>query len=64
MAEFTKNFPSQVVSDLEKDTYDYGLKVARAIEHEWFDGASSIENFVNPCNAPLEPLPSTVPLIS
>ena len=38
MAEYTKNFPSQVVSDLEKDTYDYGLKVARAIEDEWFNG--------------------------
>jgi len=30
------NFPSQVVSDLEKMSYDYGLKVARAIEQEWF----------------------------
>ena len=30
------NFPSQVVSDAEKISYDYGLKVARAIEHEWF----------------------------
>ena len=27
-------------------------------------GASSIENLVNPCNAPFEPLPSTVPDIS
>jgi len=33
-----KNFPSQVVSDLEKMTEDYGLKVAKAIELEWFDG--------------------------
>ena len=31
------SFPSQVVSDLEKDTLDYGLKVARAIEAEWFN---------------------------
>jgi hypothetical protein len=30
------SFPSQVVSDLEKDTLEYGLKVARAIESEWF----------------------------
>ena len=29
-------FPSQVVSDLEKMSYDYGLKVAKAIETEWF----------------------------
>ena len=30
-------FPSQVVSDLEKISYDYGLKVAKAIQNEWFD---------------------------
>jgi len=29
-------FPSQVVSDIEKMSYDYGLKVAKAIESEWF----------------------------
>ena len=29
-------FPSQVVSDAEKLSYDYGLKVAKAIEFEWF----------------------------
>ena len=32
------HFPSQVVSDAEKISYDYGLKIARAIEHEWFGG--------------------------
>ena len=32
-----KEFPSQVVSDVEKISYDYGLKVAKAIEKEWFD---------------------------
>ena len=31
-----KYFPSQVVSDLEKMSYEYGLKVAKAIESEWF----------------------------
>jgi len=38
MAESVVNsyFPSQVVSDLEKISYDYGLKVAKAIESEWF----------------------------
>ena len=32
----SKYFPSQVVSDIEKVSYDYGLKIAKAIEHEWF----------------------------
>jgi len=37
MANSTKNyFPSQVVSDLEKMSSEYGLKVAKAIESEWF----------------------------
>ena len=37
MANSTKNyFPSQVVSDLEKMSPEYGLEVARAIESEWF----------------------------
>jgi len=29
-------FPSQTVSDAEKLSYDYGFKVAKAIETEWF----------------------------
>ena len=38
MAESTQNrhFPSQVVSDLEKMSHDYGLKIAKAIQQEWF----------------------------
>ena len=38
MAESVINsyFPSQVVSDAEKLSYDYGLKIAKAIEQEWF----------------------------
>ena len=37
MAYFSKSyFPSQTVSDAEKLSYDYGLRVAKAIEHEWF----------------------------
>jgi len=38
MAEsvINKYFPSQAVSDIEKMSYDYGLKVAKAIESEWF----------------------------
>jgi len=31
------NFPSQVVSDAEKISYDYGLKIAKAIGEEWFN---------------------------
>ena len=30
-------FPSQTVSDAEKLSYDYGLKVGKAIETEWFN---------------------------
>ena len=29
-------FPSQVVPDIEKSSYEYGLKIAKAIEGEWF----------------------------
>jgi len=36
-----RNFPSQVVSDAEKISYDYGLKVAEAIEGEWLDDGYS-----------------------
>ena len=35
------NFPSQAVPDLEKMSLEYGLKVARAIEHEWFRDSHS-----------------------
>tara|TARA_R100001463_G_scaffold30921_1_gene70179 strand:+ start:467 stop:2884 length:2418 start_codon:yes stop_codon:yes gene_type:complete len=38
-------FPSQVVSDAEKISYDYGLKIAKAIEHEWFDGSYNNNRF-------------------
>jgi hypothetical protein len=30
------SFPSQVVPDSEKQSYEYGAKVGRAIENEWF----------------------------
>jgi len=46
MAEYINNyFPSQVVSDAEKISYDYGLKVAKAIEHEWFNKDNSINRY-------------------
>ena len=38
MSDYRTNFPSQVVSDLEKDTFEYGLEVGKAIENEWFFG--------------------------
>tara|TARA_R110001599_G_scaffold4375_4_gene22760 strand:- start:1728 stop:4145 length:2418 start_codon:yes stop_codon:yes gene_type:complete len=43
-------FPSQVVSDAEKISYDYGLKVAKAIESEWFNdnsGSHRYEDYQN-----------------
>ena len=30
------SFPSQVVSDEEKSSWDYGIQVGRTIEQEWF----------------------------
>ena len=42
--EHSIHFPSQAVSDLEKLSEDYGLKVARAIKHEWFSGTTSKYN--------------------
>jgi len=34
-------FPSQVVSDAEKASWEYGTQVAQAIEYEWFDQGRS-----------------------
>jgi len=42
--EHSIHFPSQAVSDMEKLSEDYGLKVARAIRHEWFSGTTSKYN--------------------
>ena len=36
-----KYFPKQTVSDAEKLSYDYGLKIAKAIESEWFSSSTS-----------------------
>jgi len=38
-------FPSQTVSDAEKLSYDYGLKVGKAIETEWFNDDKSINKY-------------------
>jgi len=40
-------FPSQTVSDAEKISYDYGLKVAKAIEQEWFNEDRSINRYMS-----------------
>ena len=43
---YIKNyFPSQVASDLEKMSSDYGLKVAKAIESEWLYGDYGTQRF-------------------
>jgi hypothetical protein len=38
-------FPSQVVSDQEKISFEYGLQVGKAITNEWFDGNSGVTRF-------------------
>jgi len=43
-------FPSQVVSDAEKLSYDYGLKVAKAIETEWFNNDRNHNRYQNNFN--------------
>ena len=45
-----RNFPSQVVSDAEKISYEYGLKVAKAIEGEWFDDNTRSNRHANSKN--------------
>jgi len=35
---YNSSFPNQVVPDEEKQSLEYGLSVARAIENEWFKG--------------------------
>ena len=39
------SFPSQIASDAEKASLEYGLKVAKAIEHEWFKRDSGATRF-------------------
>ena len=38
-------FPSQIASDTEKASYEYGLEVAQAIEAEWFGRDSGANRF-------------------
>ena len=44
------NFPSQVISDAEKLSYDYGLKIAKAIESEWFYQDHGNTRYINTQN--------------
>ena len=44
-------FPSQIASDREKASYEYGLNVAKAIEQEWFKVDSGVNRFYNNQNA-------------
>ena len=51
MSRFNNHhFPSQVVSDIEKVSYEYGLKVAKAIESEWFNDSDNINRWRNGYN--------------
>jgi len=51
MSKFTNHpFPSQVVSDTEKTSYEYGLKIAKAIEAEWFNGKTNSNKYTNSQN--------------
>ena len=49
MAEsVTKSFfPSQIASDIEKQSLEYGLKVGKAIESEWFDKDSGSNRYIS-----------------
>ena len=38
-------FPSQTVSDAEKLSYEYGLKVGKAIEQEWFNNDRNMNRY-------------------
>ena len=42
-----RQFPSQVVNDVEKISFEYGLKIAQAIESEWFDQDGYSNRYIN-----------------
>jgi len=46
-----RNFPNQIVSDVEKISYEYGLKVAQAIEGEWFDENNQTTRYASSSNS-------------
>ena len=41
------SFPSQAVSDAEKMSAEYGVKIGNAIEHEWFNTTGSSNRHAN-----------------
>ena len=43
-------FPSQTVGDAEKLSYEYGLKVGKAIEQEWFNNDRSANRYKSNSN--------------
>ena len=44
------SFPSQVVPDAEKESLEYGLKVAQAIEGEWWNGENAGSRYTTTYN--------------
>ena len=44
---YNSSFPDQVVPEEEKSSWEYGLAVAQAIEHEWFRNSSGQNRFIN-----------------
>lgn len=45
-AKTSTQFPSQIVSDSIKKGKDYGMEVARGIQHEWFKRNSGVGRYV------------------
>ncbi len=43
-------FPSQTVGDAEKLSYEYGLKVGKAIEQEWFNNNTNVNRYKSNSN--------------
>lgn len=43
----TSYFPSQIASDAEKMSIEYGTTIGRAIENEWFSSDNGINRFVS-----------------
>ena len=39
------SFPSQAVSDAEKMSMEYGARIGKAIEHEWFNGSGNATRY-------------------
>jgi len=44
---YNSSFPDQVVPEAEKSSWEYGLAVAQAIEHEWFRNSGGQNRFID-----------------